>query len=416
MPKNRDKDKSFDLSNALNFKKAEQSIPEEVKKLGTFKEIDKSTGLTKFADFIESEDMVNNFDDILRHFNRDPKTHYVVGSSVKFRQWTAPDGSTSNHIMCDIASKDPNVNEEILKSSKEALKNWKAIPFNKKPKGDSSFVVILSDWQLGKNERGGTEALIKRIEIGIEETMWRFKNLSKFTNFNEIIVASLGDIVEGCDGFYAQQTYSVEYSDAHQLQIAVNLMEQVLKELTKLGLPITFIAVPGNHGENRKNGKSYTDFMDNKDIALAWYVENAFQYDKKLYEQFKFIYPNDVNDDITLTYASNGNILGFAHGHQFRSGGGTLAVGKAQAWHKNQKYGDWEVGHANILNYGHFHHFSVLEDPQLIIGAPALDGGSKWIEQTHGKRTHAGILSYTIDKDGANNIYIAKKKSYKDFK
>ena len=186
-------------------------------------------------------------------------------------------------------------------------------------------------------------------------------------------------------------------------------------ELTKLGLPITFIAVPGNHGENRKNGKSYTDFMDNKDIALAWYVENAFQYDKKLYKRFKFIYPNDINDDITLTYASNGNLLGFAHGHQFRSGGGSLALGKAQAWHKNQKYGDWEVGYANILNYGHFHHFSVLEDPQLIIGAPALDGGSKWIEQTHGKRTHAGILSYTIDEGGANNIYIAKKKSHKDF-
>jgi hypothetical protein len=90
-------------------------------------------------------------------------------------------------------------------------------------------------------------------------------------------------------------------------------------------------------------------------------------------------------------------------------------LGKAQAWQKNQKYGDWEVGFANILNYGHFHHFSVLEDPQLIIGAPALDGGSKWIEQTHGKRTHAGILSYTVDKGGANNIYIAKKKSHKDF-
>jgi len=415
MPKDRDKDKSFDLSKALNFKKAEQAVPEDFKKLGTFKEVDKASGLTTFSDFIDSEEMLDNFEDILKHFNRDPKKYYVVGSSVKFRQWTATDGSTANHIMCEIASKDPNVNDEILKSSKNAIKNWKPVRYNAKPKGDSSFVVILSDWQLGKNERGGTDALIKRIEIGIAETMWRFKNLSKFTNFNEIIVASLGDIVEGCDGFYAQQTYSVEYSDAHQLQIAVTLMQKVLMELTKLGLPITFIAVPGHHGENRKNGKSYTDFMDNKDIALAWYVENAFQYDKKLYKRFKFIYPNDINDDITLTYASNGNLLGFAHGHQFRSGGGSLALGKAQAWHKNQKYGDWEVGYANILNYGHFHHFSVLEDPQLIIGAPALDGGSKWIEQTHGKRTHAGILSYTIDEGGANNIYIAKKKSHKDF-
>jgi len=163
MASSEDKDKANKFRDALNFKKAEQAVPDEVKKLGSFKEVDKATGLTKFSDFIESEDVVENFDDILRHFNRDPKKYYVVGSSVKFRQWTAADGSTANHIMCDIASKDPNVNDEILKSSKDALKNWKPVRFNAKAKGDSSFVVILSDWQLGKNERGGTEQLIKRI-------------------------------------------------------------------------------------------------------------------------------------------------------------------------------------------------------------------------------------------------------------
>jgi hypothetical protein len=73
MPKNRDKDKSFDLSKALNFKKAEQAVPEDFKKLGTFKEVDKASGLTTFSDFIDSEEMLDNFEDILKHFNRDPK-------------------------------------------------------------------------------------------------------------------------------------------------------------------------------------------------------------------------------------------------------------------------------------------------------------------------------------------------------
>jgi hypothetical protein len=416
MASSEDKDKSNKFKEALNFKQAEQAIPEEFKKLGTFKEVDEATGLTKFSDFIPNEEMSEDYEDILRHFNRDPKKYYVVNGSVKFRQWNAADGSTANHIMVEIAAKDPNVNEEVLKATQNRLKNIKAVPVSKKLKGDNAMVVIFSDWQLGKNERGGTEKLVERINLGVAETIWRIKNLQKFMKFDEIIVASLGDIVEGCDGFYAQQTYSVEYNQAHQLQIAVTLMQNALKEFGKLGLPVTFLAVPGNHGENRKNGKSYTDFMDNADIAMAWHVENSFQFNDKLYKQYKFIYPNHPDDDIVLTYESHGNILGFCHGHQFRSGGGALALGKAQAWHKNQKYGDWEIGYSNILNYGHFHHYSVLEDPQLIIGAPALDGGSKWIEQTHGKRTHAGILSYTIDKQGANNFYIAKKKSMKDFK
>ena len=56
----------------------------------------------------------------------------------------------------------------------------------------------------------------------------------------------------------------------------------------------------------------------------------------------------------------------------------------------------------------------MIEDPVQLICAPALDGGSKWIEQTHGKLTRPGLLSYTVDKNGANNIFKAQKKSKKD--
>ena len=68
------------------------------------------------------------------------------------------------------------------------------------------------------------------------------------------------------------------------------------------------------------------------------------------------------------------------------------------------------VGYADILVYGHFHHFTMIEDPRILIGAPALDGGSKWIEQTHGKRTKAGILTFCIDKNGVHNLYKCEKK------
>ena len=50
----------------------------------------------------------------------------------------------------------------------------------KKPEltiGDSAFVVVYSDWQTGKNEGGGIKSLTKRIEVGLSETIWRYKSL-----------------------------------------------------------------------------------------------------------------------------------------------------------------------------------------------------------------------------------------------
>ena len=63
---------------------------------------------------------------------------------------------------------------------------------------------------------------------------------------------------------------------------------------------------------------------------------------------------------------------GLAHGHQFRSGGGTFVPAKAQSWHMKQSYNkESYVGYADILVYGHFHHFTMIED-QILIGAQLL--------------------------------------------
>ena len=103
------------------------------------------------------------------------------------------------------------------------------------------------------------------------------------------------------------------------------------------------------------------------------------------------IYPQHLDDDIVVTY----KLKDTKHfGHQFRSGKVHL-LAKAQR-HMKQSYNKESYWYADILVYGHFHHFTMIED-RILIGAPALDGGSKWIEQTHGKLTKAGILTFCID-------------------
>ena len=405
---------------ALEFAKAQQAkipkikVPDGVE---PYVEFDQKTGKGTVAANrgVNEPSPAENWDSFLLENGISPEHFKVLDDTMKFRTWDGVDGEKKVHYTCTIVSRIPGVLDEELQESLVKKVNKFSAKAPKKSKGKGAFVALFSDWQIGKNEGGGTEQLVNRVEVGVAETIQKFKQYQTMGyNLDEIVIGALGDIVEGCDGFYAQQTYSVEYDDRAQQKIATELMFASIKEFARLDVPVTVITVPGNHGENRKNGKSYTTFMDNKDLAVAYYTDFAMRQNPSSFSHVKHIYPEHLDDDITMTYNCHGNILGFVHGHQFRSGGGAFVPAKAQAWHKNQKYGDYHIGYANILNFGHFHHYTFNEDPQQIIGAPALDGGSKWIEQTHGKLTKPGMLSYTVDKYGVNNLYKAQKKSVKE--
>ena len=57
------------------------------------------------------------------------------------------------------------------------------------------------------------------------------------------------------------------------------------------------LSVPGNHGENRKNGKAFTTFGDNFDVAIFDEVAEIFQ-ENPAYKHVKFVIPEN---DLWLT-------------------------------------------------------------------------------------------------------------------
>jgi len=418
--KNR-KEKELKFKDALDFPEVEQAkiddFPVPPKGYEDYFEFDEKSGTGTLAqNKKESEGSpAKNWDQWLLDNGIDPNYFCVLDDTMKFRTWTGAGGEKMVHWSCTIVRKSRQLLDE--KGIKELVDRAKKAKFKapKVSKGDASFVVLFSDWQVGKNEGGGTKSLINRIEVGVAETIQRFKNLQTIGyNFDEIIIGCLGDIVEGCSGFYDMQEFSVELDDRAQKTVARNLMFTAIDAFAQLGVKVTVVSVPGNHGENRRGGKAYTSFMDNKDLEVADILEFSMKQNPESYSHVKYIHPKNKDDATSVVYKSHGKILGFVHGHQFRSGGGSFVPAKAQAWHKNQKYGGYSIGYADILNFGHFHHFTFVEDPMQLIGAPALDGGSKWIEQTHGKLTRPGMLSYTVDKYGVGNIFKAQKKSKKE--
>ena len=259
--------------------------------------------------------------------------------------------------------------------------------------GKSSMIVCLSDWQMGKRDGDGTKGIVQRIEQMIPDVTARIKELRKSgVDLAHLYVVGLGDIVEGCDGFYPMQEHSVEYDLRRQKMIARRLLVKSLKEWAPLFKNVVVACVPGNHGENRKNGKAFTTFGDNFDVAIFDEAAEIFQ-ENPAYKHVKFVIPEN---DLWLTLDVSGTIIGLAHGHQFRTGG-RYSHQKAVAWLSGQAFGMTEMGDADILISGHFHHlFVVNEGKRTLMQCPSVDGGSEWFENMTGKSSYAGTLTFSI--------------------
>jgi len=259
--------------------------------------------------------------------------------------------------------------------------------------GKSSMIVCLSDWQMGKRDGDGTKGIVERIEQMIPDVTGRIKELRKSgVDLAHLYVVGLGDIVEGCEGFYPMQEHSVEYDLRRQKMIARRLLVKSLKAWAPLFKNVVVACVPGNHGENRKNGKAFTTFGDNFDVAIFDEAAEIFQ-ENPAYKHVKFVIPEN---DLWLTLDVSGTIIGLAHGHQFRTGG-RYSHQKAVAWLSGQAFGMTEMGDADILISGHFHHlFVVNEGKRTLMQCPSVDGGSEWFENMTGKSSYAGTLTFSI--------------------
>jgi hypothetical protein len=65
------------------------------------------------------------------------------------------------------------------------------------------------------------------------------------------------------------------------------------------------------------------------------------------------------------------------------------------------------IGDAEYLTTAHYHHLSVVDHgPRVHFQCPAMDGGSVWWENRGGGKSRSGILTYTIDGDGWDNLRV----------
>lgn len=340
------------------------------------------------------------WDDVLALWDLDPNEFEVI-EPVTFNSWEAQkDGEIVqmrqykariqrrpallreagiDHLLASISKRKPRKQPETLS-------------------GDGDFCVVLADWQTGKGEGGGSEKLVERVKQSIIDVTARVKELRKAgRSLGTLNVLWPGDSVEGCGDHYAMQTFQTDLDRKSQIMLAQALLDAALDEWSKHFERVRVIAVGGNHGENRKNGKAYTTFGDNDDLLVVENVQFAYSKNTDRYGHIEFIIPEDHLNAVVRVAGGNWS-LGVTHGHLSRSGNGI--EGKVARWFGNMAAGKHAIGLVDVLVTGHYHHFASKDNGGWYwLQAPALDGGSEWFTQTSGQYSQPGVLTFAMYPD-----------------
>lgn len=339
---------------------------------------------------------------VLRMWGLDPE-HFAVVEPVLFNVWGDPMGILNRQWKGKVVKKGAKERADIDHLIAEIKKHK---PRERKPiVGAASLVVCAADWQVGKHDGDGLKGLVARWLQAIDDVEIRYKELKKMGRpIDSITVLCLGDLVEGCDGHYAIQTFTVDADRRDQVKIARRLLRDALIRWSKFAPEITVAAIGGNHGENRKNGKSFTTLNDNDDVALVESVAEIFAANPEAYGHIRFAIPTD---ELSLTVEAGTKIIGITHGHLARSGQGVEA--KLRRWIADQTLGRNKIGDCDILVTGHYHSLKMADWGGVKwVQAPALDGGSVWWSQSTGETADTGVLTFMVSEAGITDLQLLR--------
>ena len=338
---------------------------------------------------------------VLRIWGLDPDNFAVV-EPVLFNVWGNAEGALNRQWKGRVVRKGAKERADIDHLIQEIRKHK---PRERKPliEGSASLVVVAADWQVGKKDGDGLKGLVGRWLQAIDDVEARYKELKKMGRpIESITVLCLGDLVEGCDGHYDIQTFTVEVDRRDQVKIARRLLRDALIRWSKFAPEITVAAIGGNHGENRKNGKAFTTLNDNDDVALVESVAEIFQANPEAYGHIKFAIPTD---SLSLTVEVGTKIIGITHGHLARAGAGVEA--KLRRWIADQTLGRNKIGDCDILVTGHYHSLKMADWGGVKwLQAPALDGGSVWWSQSTGETADVGVLTFVVSERGITDLQL----------
>lgn len=336
-------------------------------------------------------------EELFAEFNLNPSEWTIT--NLRRSKWQTFNGEWLEAFRATFAPKG------IIKSDTDIEEMLKRISKVKSPKterstGNEVFVVAVGDTQIGKPDGYGTEGTVESIRTKSLQAVDLFKSYKKQgMKIGEIYLPWLGDCIEGFNSQGSRLVWRNELTLTQMVRVYRRLLEWQVTLFAPLAERIIVPVVPGNHDEAVRTGDIMsTTYDDSWAIEGASAVQDALKYNPDAFGHVQFIFPHP--DELTITCDMGGVITTFAHGHQF---------GKdPKKWWADQAHGMLPSGQSTLLLSAHRHHLHIEHTGggKTLMTVPAMDGGSTWFRHKKGESSPAGMLSFTINENGWNNLNI----------
>ncbi|AEK09554.1 hypothetical protein LITTLEE_175 [Mycobacterium phage LittleE] len=260
--------------------------------------------------------------------------------------------------------------------------------------GQATVVVAWGDVQTGKVDHlGGMEELLHRLQDkrdALREYLAR-------TPHDHIVVADVGDIIEGFDNVDSQiRTNGLSLMD--QVEVAATEFWKTIKLCAEYA-PVDVLSIPSNHCAWRRGSKQIAGLPnDDWGIHISKRLEGL---SNELGLGVKFHRPESEYLEM-LEFDIRGTRLGLAHGHQARN-----PKSVCDWWAKMSHAGELSC---DVLLTGHFH-FPTFRpsgrNPRTgrtkwHVQCSTLDNGSAWVRNAFGEDGDPALTVFTIDEGGFN--------------
>ena len=334
--------------------------------------------------------------DILTEFGYDPATVEIVGHPrvSKWQQRTRIRGTNTYETVWlsafkfTIAAKGFEVDLPALYAEVRRSKPHRSAV---KAGQEATVVVGWADVQVGKVDHlGGLQELLERLD----EKRDALNHYLRRSKFDRIIVADVGDIIEGFSNFPAQhRTNCLSLMD--QVDVAATELWKTLRLCSRFA-PVDMLSIPSNHCAWRRDGKSLAGRpTDDWGLHISKRLERL---NTEAGLDITFHRPADWGE--TLQFDVRGTRLALAHGHQVSNPDGIRTW-----WAKMTHAG---VLNADILLTGHFHFASLRPSgrdhetgrSRWHIQCPTLDNGSAWWRNKQGEDGDPALAVFRITADG----------------
>ena len=345
---------------------------------------------------------------IFKIFRLDPTQFEIVDDTVKISTWQQSKRLENGHrdtvqLWAHSARfrrrTDADLPKDVTAVWRTNLVEY-AWPKSIVPALKGTYAMLVADPQLGKK---GTEEAVQNWKDGVLGHYRAIVDLQERGQGPAAVhVGWMGDETENVVNSYTNQPHTIELNRSQQMELDYDLRMWTLREVAKLGLPISASSVISNHGEWTRNDSKdpVTTRGDNASTFVARQVQKTFA-EIEHFGGPKIDWTIGTGKPHVIVNMSGERVY-MSHGYIEKGKGAATEIRTRNAVERQILGKTAELIDVRIFLMAHYHHFYAQEfEGRTLFGMPALEAekSSEYMLDQYGVWSPKGMLGLLIGRN-----------------